>query len=90
MNGISLQEHDFLNFLHFWNSLAGRPGEHTLSPPPMVVYDLCFLIGLVVNYWIGGSKVLRSETLASAIWSVGMSNIYFFLRIFCQVYMVAY
>ena len=21
-NGISLQEHDFLNFLHFWNSLV--------------------------------------------------------------------
>ena len=21
MNGISLQEHDFLNFLHFWNRL---------------------------------------------------------------------
>ena len=24
MNGISLGEHDFLNFLHFWNSLASR------------------------------------------------------------------
>ena len=22
MNGISLVEHDFLNFLHFWNSLG--------------------------------------------------------------------
>ena len=22
MNGISLVEHDFLNFLHFWNSLT--------------------------------------------------------------------
>ena len=22
MNGISLLEHDFLNFLHFWNSLV--------------------------------------------------------------------
>ena len=31
MNGISLVEHDFLNFLHFWNSLAMVPEGHIVS-----------------------------------------------------------
>ena len=53
-NGISLQEHDFLNFLHFWNRLA----QPIIGAGKMISETCLFFINI---YFLNDTLFIKSK-----------------------------